>query len=399
MNSLYPNFLINEYIKRSNLKVNRKGYSITDIFRDYWEPFLRDNPHLNIRESVFENVERILKCQTPELGYHFYDCPSCDNFYISFNTCKSRFCNTCGVKYAETRSAFASKNLIDCYHRHITFTIPDSLWNYFREKRSRLNLLFEAVNQTLKYLLRKHGKLKDYQAGYILVLHTFGRALNFNCHIHCLISEGMIDKLGNFKHLKYFNYELLRKSFMKCILDLLHQDIGPSFYKEKCELYENNDQGFYVHAPNTKKDFKNQKELINYVLRYTGRPAMAQSRIINIINDFITYFYEPHQDDHLPDDERLGTVEVIEHVYDFIKKLIIHIPDKHFKMIRYYGLYSSKGKTRLPNYIKKTSFLRFKQSLNNLNWRNMLKSSFKYDILVCKCGYVMNYIRESSYFP
>lgn len=126
---------------------------------------------------------------------------------------------------------------------------------------------------------------------------------------------------------------------------------------------------------------------------------MTQSRILNIINDFITYFYEPHQDDHLPDDERLGSVEVIEHVYDFIKKLIIHIPDKHFKMIRYYGLYSSKEKTRLPNYIKKSSFIRFKQLLNNLKWRNMLKSSFKYDILVCKCGYVMNYIRKSSYFP
>ena len=141
MNNLYPNFLINEYIKISNLKVNRKGYSITDIFRDYWDSFSRDNSHLYIRESVFENVDRILKCQTPDLGYNFYECPNCDNFYISLNTCKSRFCNTCGIKYAETRSAFANKNLIDCSHRHITFTIPDSLWRYFREKRSRLNLL------------------------------------------------------------------------------------------------------------------------------------------------------------------------------------------------------------------------------------------------------------------
>lgn len=234
LNNSYPDLLINEYIKHSNLKINRKGFSISSIFKDYWEPFLRDNPHLKIRDCVHENVNRTLKCQTPELGYHFYECPNCDNFFISFNTCKSRFCNTCGVKYAEVRSAFASANLIDCSHRHITFTIPSSLWNYFKIDRNRLNLLFEAVNQTLKYLLLKHGKYKNYQAGYILVLHTFGRALNFNCHIHCLISEGMIDKLGNFKHLKYFNYQLLRKSFMKCILDLLHKDIGNDFYKEKC---------------------------------------------------------------------------------------------------------------------------------------------------------------------
>ncbi len=121
MKNSYPTLLINEYIKYSNLKINRKGYSISDIFKDYWEPFLRDKPHLKIRDSVFENVSRTLKCQTPELGYNFYECPNCDNFYISFSICKSRFCNTCGLKYAEARSAFASKSLIDCTHRHITF--------------------------------------------------------------------------------------------------------------------------------------------------------------------------------------------------------------------------------------------------------------------------------------
>ena len=27
------------------------------------------------------------------------------------------------------------------------------------------------------------------------------------------------------------------------------------------------------------------------------------------------------------------------HAYEFIKKLIIHIPEKNFKMIRYFGIY------------------------------------------------------------
>ncbi|MFQ9704570.1 MAG: transposase [Enterocloster clostridioformis] len=31
-------------------------------------------------------------------------------------------------------------------------------------------------------------------------------------------------------------------------------------------------------------------------------------------------------------------------VIDFIKRLIIHIPDKHFKMVRYYGIYAKHHK-------------------------------------------------------
>jgi hypothetical protein len=396
--SCVPNTLINEFLKHSNLKFQRKGYRIKDILIDYWDDFIEAHPHLNIRDVVFSNVQRTIKCQTPALGYAFYECPKCSNFHITFHTCKSRFCNTCGVKYAKARSLAVSQTLLDCKHRHITFTIPDSLRHYFREDRKRLNYLFKAVNQTLKYLLMKHGKYKDYQAGFICVLHTFGRALTFNVHIHAIVSEGMIDKLGHFKPLRYFNFELLRKSFMKCLLDLLHKDLGNQFYSEKSKLYQTKKNGFYVHAPDSSKRFKKHEDLVDYVLRYTGRPAMAQSRILEIDykTNFVRYYYEPHEDDHLPECERKGPIEVYEHVFDFIKKLIIHIPDHQFKTIRYYGLYSSKGRRRMPNYQRKVTFLRNQSSLK---WRSLVLKTFKYDILKCRCGAIMNYSREESYFP
>lgn len=391
-----PNNLVNHYLKHTNLRANNKGYTIVDIFRDFWDPFLKDNSHLNIRDDVFDNVNRMLLCRTPELGYSFYDCPNCSNFWIAFNTCKSRFCNSCGVKYAKARSLTVNNVLLNCSHRHITFTIPKSIQHYFRSDRRRLSLLFEAVNETLKYLFKRQGRIKDYQAGYILVLHTFGRALNFNAHIHCLISEGMIDKLGIFKVMKHFNYELLRKSFMKSLLDLLHKELGNGFYQEKCQLYKENDQGFYVHAPNKSDDFKDHKKLVDYVLRYTGRPAMAQSRIILTYEDMVEYYYEPHEDDHLPDEEKEGRVIVTVHEYEFIKKLIIHIPNREFKTIRYYGLYSSKGRKRRKNFKRKVSYRNLHKPLK---WRNLIYKTFKYDILKCECGALMEYKRESSYFP
>lgn len=83
--------------------------------------------------------------------------------------------------------------------------------------------------------------------GYIMVLHTFGRDLKWNSHIHCLISEG-----------------------------------GYS---------------------------------------YDGV--------------FVTFHYNRHEDEKY--------VEETLPAMDFIKRLIRHIPEKHFKMIRYGGIYA-----RLP---------------------------------------------------
>jgi hypothetical protein len=182
---------------------------------------------------------------------------------------------------------------------------------------------------------------------------------------------------------------------MKTLLDLLHKELGHGFYKEKCALYTSKENGFYVHGPSMDK--KSQKGLIEYVLRYTGRPVMAESRIDDVdhVKRQITYTYEPHEDDLLPDEEKCGTITVTEDIYEFIKKLIVHIPEHQFKMIRYYGVYASKGRKLIPNYKMKISF----KSLLPLKWKNLIHQTFKFDPLLCPCGATMKYEFESSHYP
>lgn len=63
---------------------------------------------------------------------------------------------------------------------------------------------------------------------------------------------------------------------------------------------------------------------------------MAQSRIINYDDSYVTYYYERHEDGK--------RIEETIHVYDFIKLLIKHIPDRNFKVVRYYGIYAKEHK-------------------------------------------------------
>ncbi len=359
---------------------------LKDIFSDYWDDFLlfAKRKNLIIRDVVIRDVKRMISCQSPSLGFSLYKCPTCGNEKIVPHTCKSRFCNSCGIKYAKQRALSIESKLISATHRHLVFTISDALWPLFLEDRSRLNLMFEAVSKTLLSWYKEKYKSLNIKPGFILTLHTFGKDDKWNVHIHCLLSEFA---LGNniTKKIDFIPFNMLRKRFQKILLDLLEKNIGKNKFKYfKNLVYSSSNNGFYVRAK--KNEFPNSKKAISYVLRYCGRPCFAQYRIIDINNDFISFWYQRHEDNNF-------VVERI-HIFEFIARLIRHIPEPQFKTIRYYGFYSSK-KHPLYNSCKKiidNSKIHLLKSLNR--WQLLLMASFNKNPLLCDiCNDIMKYVR------
>lgn len=92
--------------------------------------------------------------------------------------------------------------------------------------------------------------------GVITVVHTFVRSLDFNPHIHALVTEGALDKDNKWKEIKYIPYEYLRKTWQKVWMDIVKKKLvpkKPQLKKLINELYIGYPQGFYVHAE-TKMD-------------------------------------------------------------------------------------------------------------------------------------------------
>ena len=127
----------------------KSKFKIKDIFNDHWYPFLKANPNLEIRPVVHTEVEKMMGCGSLSNGYAVYTCEHCSNYLFVPFTCKSRFCSSCGSKYTLDRADAISRKAINCPHRHITFTIHQSLRTIFQKDRSLLNLLFEAVSSTI----------------------------------------------------------------------------------------------------------------------------------------------------------------------------------------------------------------------------------------------------------
>ena len=67
------------------------------------------------------------------------------------------------------------------------------------------------------------------KTGFFAFLHTFGRDLKWNPHIHVLIAELKVKENG-YQKWNYFNYDALSKRFQKVLLD---KEIGESFKEEK----------------------------------------------------------------------------------------------------------------------------------------------------------------------
>ena len=382
------------------------------------------------RPVVLDNVHKTLLCNTSYLGYDAFECPECGNGNILYRHCHSRFCNSCGVKQQKELAAKAEVMCLDVKHRHVVFTIPEQYRILFRKDRKALNLLFVAARNSICKMFneniyrkekRKRGKtgkirnnkdnhylyrnFKNHNRfGIIASLHTFGRALNWNPHIHCLVAELIYEpKKETYKEVHHFDYLNLRKTWQYELNRLLLERFGKKFRRMMNTSYADYNNGFYVYAKqqdiyNHSSYSKNIGGCVNYMMRYSSRPPMAESRILsyNPESDTVEWFYDDHKTE-----ER---IYVKESGLDLLKKMIIHIPDENFRMVRYYGFYNNKeqdllerlhgmiGKVRKTSRDRNERKRQLQSKLNKLKFRTLCVDTYNRDVLRCKCGELMSYV-------
>ena len=350
---------------------------LQDIFRDHYE-IIEYTCHP--REVELENINKMIHCGDPSFGGALYCCEKCGHTKFVPFRCHSRFCPTCGVLYSIKRTTAMSFKLIRTTHRHCVFTIAEELRPFFLADRSLLNCLFQAVNQTISRFFYNLNHKRHFVPGFICVLHTFGRDLKWNPHIHCILSEGGFDKNGFWRSVTHFHYKYFRNAFQTVLLNLMQDKLPAQFKKVKAQIYNRSKNGFYVYMKPHKCEFH---QILSYIGRYLGRPVIATSRIDNYDrdNDTVTFHYNRHEDNKLI----YETIPALE----FAQRLMRHIPDKHFKMIRYYGIYarhrdSDKLIRRAIPAEKRNAYRSF------TTWRNAIIIAFGYDPIQCPhCGHTM----------
>ena len=324
-------------------------YRIAALFEAHWEEFVRTTRQ-RIRAIVFETVRRIRACRTPALGCHLYECPKCHRVEVVPHSCKSRFCPTCG-KHATDRWADRVLNdLLDVPYHHLVLSLPAHLRGVFAYKRpASLSLLFRAATAALTQWARDvHGM----RLGIVLVLHTFGSDLKWHPHLHLLVTEGGLSLDGDRWVRPYGDgwlmaHEALKAMWRFHVIRALREAHRagelrfpenaafladyPRFNALLRRLYQTT---WYAHIGASLRD---PGFTLRYIGRYTKRAVLAEYRITHYDPERGTVRFA-FQDYAEGGKTSFKTLPVLA----FLGRLIRHIPDKHFKTVRYAGIFAPR---------------------------------------------------------
>lgn len=210
------------------------------ILEDNWNGFVKIYDK-KIRPNVKVEVDKALKCKHVKYGYIELKCDKWNEIKKIGFTWKSRFCTSCGKVYVDNWIDSMLSKIINV--RHIVFTISEELREYFGKDRDKLKILPKCVAKAATSWMRALNKKEEFIPGIVTVIHTFGRDLKCNPHVHMMITEG---GTGNFTE---WRYEALRKRWQKLLLDELVYLVGKESEAKalRNKLYKENDKGFYVH--------------------------------------------------------------------------------------------------------------------------------------------------------
>ena len=328
-------------------------YSVKLIFQDHWFSYkLNHNP----RKVEIEESEKMLSCK--QSCFVCY-CKGCNSYEVVQLGCNLRICSCCGKRYtdqwADRLSNKVAKNIV---HRHFTFSLPIELREQIKQNRYLQKIISDSAYETIKIMFSKSLK-RNVLPGVIGVVHPFGKSLTFNPHVHCIVTEGGYDNQGKFISLgKYISYDGFHKKWQYEVLNALKKYLPREFIDLLFDKYPN---GFVAYLKPER--IISSKRLAQYIGRYVRHPAIANSRIIAYNKEAVKFYYKDHEDKiHYK----------IKLADDFISAIIQHIPDKNFRLVRYYGSYSRRKKSVI------------KQSI--IRQKILIDFNHKREICCSKCG-------------
>ncbi|MCD4810943.1 MAG: transposase [Methanosarcinales archaeon] len=328
----------------------------------------------SLRQVEIENVERMRLCRTPQNGYRVYQCPKCGSKkYVPF-TCKSRLCTSCGTKAANEWAEKINHKLLKVPHRHVVFTIPETLREIFMDPDYQ-KILFQASKVTMEDMIKfsnKESKKKiKLKIGMIGVLQTYGADMKKNPHVHSIVTEGGFDRNKNWIHVEFIPYKGWRKKWQYELLTRLKKEMPRcretnNFINHHFTKYPN---GFVIYG---KRRFNKREgwSMARYIGKYVKHPPIAESRIIAYDEKQVIFWYK--------DTKTKKKITVTMDKFEFIQIILSHIPKKNFKIVRYFGIYSRRGYKH-----RQTEFSDEESKLIIRSWRDEIKRVFQYDPLLC----------------
>lgn len=290
-------------------------------------------------------LSAIALCRTAALGGHLDVCTTCGDSKPSYNSCRNRHCPKCQALAQEKWVESRLERVLPVPHFHVVFTLPAGLRPLVAFRPKLLyELLFETASATLLEVGR--GPKLGAQLGVTAVLHTWTRELELHPHLHCVVTGGGLALDGHRWVRARQDYLLpvrvlsavfrgkflagLRREHARGAFDGFDRFADPQGFEHLCSAITSKTWNVY-----SKKPFAGADQVFRYLGRYTHRVGIANSRLLNVEPERVTFRTK---------NGKTVTLAPVE----FLARFIQHVLPKGFVKIRHYGLLATSNvKSRL----------------------------------------------------
>ena len=359
--------------------------------RNLLKQILKETRHIwdrpGTRASVRKNFAAVVDCGTAALGWRVYRSDTEERH--CYHRCKSRFCPSCGYRSTLQWLAEQEAALPDIPYSGVVFTMPSDLWGIFSKNRHLLHdLPALGAGVIQQWIDMKYGA----KAIIMIVPHSFGGDLKFNCHLHILISKGGLEqsscrwipslRLNKNAVMKMWRYTVIEHLRRALKVGLLRSPLSvegtgrllsTAYYNEK-----------HPHWIILWDDIVSKAHFVGYAARYVRRPPIAMWRIRKVIDRKVRFVAKATKIERM--------VQTWCTLDSFVRLLAMHVPDHYRHGVRYFGLLAPRVKNKLYAGLLLRLGQHVRPCPQRLSWRGSVKKSFGFDPMIDSMGQEMHWV-------
>jgi hypothetical protein len=298
--------------------------TINEIFRTFGPEYLER--YAKIMPKIHRKViAAIIGCRTEVCGLAIYQCEKCGQLHRVYRSCGNRHCPTC--QHHKTRQWLEKqiKRQLPGHHFLLTFTVPEKLRRFIRKnQRIAYSALFKASSEAIKKLALDEKYIGGDLPGFLGVLHTWGRTLEYHPHIHYIVPGGALSTPDGLWHPSRIDFYLPVRA-LSMIFKAKFRDA-----MKETDLFDEIPSEIWQLDWNVNSQAVGGSETsLKYLAPYVFKVALSNSRILKVEDRTVFLRYrKPHS-------PRLRTLAL--EVMEFIRRFLQHVLPTGFMKVRYYG--------------------------------------------------------------
>ena len=301
--------------------------AIFDIFHAHWQAYLAKYG-VKIPYQHIKAAEALMGCRTGAFGVSLFQCEDCDEVHTVNNCCGNRHCPSCQQQKGYAWLDKQNEKRLPVEYYMATFTVPSQVREFIRSNQKICySAMFKAASDTIKVLMKDPKYAGADTAGFLGVLHTWGRDLCYHPHIHFIVAAGGLSKDKK-------EWKSCKPKYLIPV-NAASEIFRAKFYDEidQAGLGDKIDRSVRYKGWNVNIESKGDGEnALNYLAKYVFKVGISDSRIVC------------HDDKKVVVRVKRSDTGVVENVkfkhLEFIRRFLQHVLPDGFMKVRHYGFLS-----------------------------------------------------------